>query len=378
MPSTWGKIFKVSTYGESHGVSVGVVIDGIPAGLPFPIEEIQKDLSRRRPGQNELTTPRDEDDLVIVESGVFQGKTTGSPILLKVNNKNTISADYNEMEHVFRPSHADYTYSEKYGHRAHVGGGRASVRETIGRVAAGGLARVILEKELGIETIGWVDSVGPIDASISESQYPLSRQVVDGFDTRCPDPVAHQKMVELIRKLRDEGDSVGGTVKLIVKNMPPGLGDPVYDKLEADLAKAILSISACKGFEIGSGFAGTRLTGSIHNDEFYVEPKTGKVKTRTNNSGGIQGGISNGMDLVLKAAFKPTSTIKKEQKTVNDQNEETILKAKGRHDPCVLPRAVPIVEAVVNLVLLDAYFFQRALQPKWFLKYANLNSIPEQ
>jgi len=378
MPSTWGKIFKVSTYGESHGVSVGVVVEGVPAGLPFPLDEIQKDLTRRRPGQNDLTTPRDEEDLVIIESGVFQDKTTGSPILLKVNNKNTIGADYDEMAHVFRPSHADYTYSEKYGHRAHVGGGRSSVRETIGRVAAGGLARVILERELGIQTVAWVDSVGIIDSKITEDQFPIIRDYVDKFPTRCPNQVVNDEMEILIRKLRDEGDSVGGVVKAVVRNLPPGLGDPVYDKLDADLAKALLSISACKGFEIGSGFMGTRQFGSTHNDEFYIEHSSGKVKTRTNHSGGIQGGISNGMDLILRAAFKPTSTIKKAQNTVNDKNEETILKAKGRHDPCVLPRAVPIVEAVINLVLIDAYFYQRALQPKWFLKYANLKSIPDQ
>lgn len=353
-------------------------MDGVPAGLPFPEEEIQKDLTRRRPGQNDLTTPRDEKDRMVVESGVFQGKTTGSPILMKVNNQNTIGSDYDEMAHVFRPSHADYTYSEKYGHRAHVGGGRSSVRETIGRVAAAGLARVILEKELGISTVGFVDSIGPIDSLITEEEYPLFRNIVDQFPTRCPKPSANEEMETLIRKLRDEGDSVGGVVKVVVRNLPPGLGDPVYDKLDADLAKAILSISACKGFEVGSGFSGTRQTGSTHNDEFYIEEGTGKVKTRTNRSGGIQGGISNGMDLVIRAAFKPTSTIKKEQKTVNDQNKETILQAKGRHDPCVLPRAVPIVEAVVNLVLVDAYLYQRALQPKWFMKFANLNAIPNQ
>ncbi|PJZ46958.1 chorismate synthase [Leptospira brenneri] len=378
MPSSWGKIFRVSTYGESHGPSVGVVVDGVPAGLPFPEEEIQKDLTRRRPGQNDLTTPRDEKDRMVVESGVFQGKTTGSPILMKVNNENTIGSDYDEMTQIFRPSHADYTYTEKYGHRAHVGGGRSSVRETIGRVAAAGLARVILERELGISTVGWVDAIGPIDSNISELEYPISRDIVDRFPTRCPNQSANDQMETLIRKLRDEGDSVGGVVKIAVRNLPPGLGDPVYDKLDADLAKAILSISACKGFEVGSGFSGTRQTGSQHNDEFYIEEGTRKVKTRTNNSGGIQGGISNGMDLILRAAFKPTSTIKKEQKTVNNKNEETILKAKGRHDPCVLPRAVPIVEAVVNLVLVDAYLYQRALQPKWFMKYANLDSIPEQ
>ncbi|GBF51400.1 chorismate synthase [Leptospira ryugenii] len=375
MPSTWGKIFKVSTYGESHGVSVGVVIEGVPAGKRFPFEEIQKDLTRRRPGQNDLTTPRDEEDRLIVESGVFQDKTTGSPILLKVNNKNTIGSDYDEMAHVFRPSHADYTYSEKYGHRAHVGGGRASVRETIGRVAAGGLARVILEEELGVQTIAWVDQIGTIPSNIDDTKYPISRDYVDTFPTRCPEAYANTQMESLIRKLRDEGDSVGGIVKAIVKNLPPGLGDPVYDKLDADLAKALLSISACKGFEVGSGFLGTEQTGSQHNDEFYIDRNTGQVKTRTNNSGGIQGGISNGMDLIVRAAFKPTSTIKKEQKTVNDQNEDTVLKAKGRHDPCVLPRAVPIVEAVINLVLVDAYFYQRALQPKWLLKYAKMDQV---
>lgn len=370
MPSVWGKIFTVSTFGESHGISVGVVIDGVPAGIPFLLEEIQKDLSRRRPGQNELTTPRDEEDRAIVESGVFQGKTTGSPILIKINNQNTIGGDYSEMEHVFRPSHADYTYSEKYGHRAHVGGGRASVRETIGRVAAGAFARTILERELGISVVGWVDSVGSIDSGIQEKEYPRSRDMVDQFPTRCPSNSANQAMTELIRKLRDEGDSVGGVVKLVGRNIPPGLGDPVYDKLEADLAKAILSISACKGFEIGSGFAGTRLTGSVHNDAFFIEEQTGRVKTKTNNSGGIQGGISNGMDLVIRAAFKPTSTIKKAQPTVNDKKEETTLAARGRHDPCVLPRAVPIVEAVVQIALLDAYLYQRALHPEWYKKYA--------
>jgi len=370
MPSVWGKIFTVSTFGESHGISVGVVIDGVPAGIPFLLEEIQKDLSRRRPGQNELTTPRDEEDRAIVESGVFQGKTTGSPILIKINNQNTIGGDYSEMEHVFRPSHADYTYSEKYGHRAHVGGGRASVRETIGRVAAGAFARTILERELGISVVGWVDSVGSIDSGIQEKEYPRSRDMVDQFPTRCPSISANQAMTELIRKLRDDGDSVGGVVKLVGRNIPPGLGDPVYDKLEADLAKAILSISACKGFEIGSGFAGTRLTGSVHNDAFFIEEQTGRVKTKTNNSGGIQGGISNGMDLVIRAAFKPTSTIKKAQPTVNDKKEETTLAARGRHDPCVLPRAVPIVEAVVQIALLDAYLYQRALHPEWYKKYA--------
>ncbi|MCC5814968.1 MAG: chorismate synthase [Leptospira sp.] len=368
MPSSWGKIYRVSTFGESHGPSVGVVIDGVPAGLPFELEEIQKDLDRRRPGQSDITTPRDESDTVRVLSGVFEGKTIGSPIALIVDNKNTISKDYDNLKTVYRPSHADYTYQEKYGHRAHVGGGRSSVRETIARVAAGAFARTILERELGITTVGWVDSIGEIDSHISESNYPRSVQEVDSNIVRCPSKEIADKMERHILDLRNEGDSVGGTVKAVVYNLPPGLGDPVYDKLDGDLGKAILSIPACKGFEIGSGFAGTRLTGSKHNDEFYTDSQ-GRVRTRTNHSGGLQGGITNGMELVIKAAFKPTSTIKLEQKTVNSSNEETTLKARGRHDPCVLPRAVPIVEAAINLVLIDAYLYQRSLQPEWYEKW---------
>jgi chorismate synthase len=368
MPSSWGKIFRISTFGESHGPSVGVVIDGVPAGIPLELSEIQKDLDRRRPGQSEITTPRDEADEVRVLSGVFEDKTIGSPIALIVDNKNTISKDYDNLKDVFRPSHADYTYQEKYGFRAHVGGGRSSVRETIARVAAAGLARRILERDLGIRTVAWVDSIGEIDSNISENSYPKSREEVDVNPVRCPDKETASKMERLILDLRNEGDSVGGIIKAVVYNLPPGLGDPVYDKLDGDLAKAILSIPACKGFELGSGFSGTRLFGSNHNDEFYIDDKK-RVRTRTNHSGGLQGGITNGMELVIKAAFKPTSTIKKEQKTVNSLNEETTLKARGRHDPCVLPRAVPIIEAAINLVLIDAYFYQRALQPEWYEKW---------
>jgi chorismate synthase len=368
MPSSWGKIFKVSTFGESHGPSVGVVVDGVPAGIPLEIAEIQKDLDRRRPGQSELTTPRDEADEVRVLSGVFEGRTIGSPIALIVDNKNTISKDYDNLKDVYRPSHADFTYQEKYGFRAHVGGGRSSVRETIARVAAGGIARRILENDLGIRTVAWVDSIGEIDSNINETSYPKSREEVDLNAVRCPDPLTSSKMERLILDLRNEGDSVGGIVKAVVYNLPPGLGDPVYDKLDGDLAKAILSIPACKGFEVGSGFAGTRQLGSTHNDEFYIDSEN-RVRTRTNFSGGLQGGITNGMELVIKAAFKPTSTIKKEQNTVNSQNQETTLKARGRHDPCVLPRAVPIIEAAINLVLIDAYFYQRALQPEWYEKW---------
>lgn len=371
MPSSWGKIFKVSTFGESHGTSVGVVVEGVPAGIPIRLEEIQKDLNRRRPGQSNLTTPRDETDTVRVVSGIFEGKTIGSPIALIVDNQNTISKDYENLRTTFRPSHADYTYQMKYGFRAHVGGGRSSVRETIGRVAAAAIARMILKDDLGIETIAWVDSIGTVQSNIGD-KYPKSREEVDQNEVRCPDVGSADQMRSLILKMKEAGDSVGGTIQCVSYNLPPGLGDPVYDKLDGDLAKAILSIPACKGFEVGSGFSGTLLTGSSHNDEFYVEEGTGRVRTRTNHSGGLQGGISNGEELVIRAAFKPTSTIFKKQNTINLKGEETILEAKGRHDPCVLPRAVPIIEAVVNLVLIDAYLYQRAINPQWFQKWARI------
>lgn len=368
MPSSWGKIFRVSTFGESHGTSVGVVVDGVPAGIEIPIEEVQKDLERRRPGQSKLTTPRNEKDEVRIVSGVFEGKSIGSPITLIVDNTNQISKDYDNLKHVFRPSHADYTYFAKYGHRSHVGGGRASVRETIGRVAAATIARLILKKDLGIDTIAWVDSVGTISADIT-SNFPKSMDEVDQNEVRCPIVEIAQKMTKLIEEAKKEGDSIGGTIRAVMRNVPPGLGDPVYDKLDADFAKAILSIPACKGFEIGSGFEGTKQKGSVHNDEFYIDEHS-RVRTRTNNSGGVQGGISNGEDIWIRAAFKPTSTIFKAQKTVDDSKQETVLEAKGRHDPCVLPRAVPIVEAVLNLVLVDAYLYQRALNPDWFQKWS--------
>ncbi|EMN48789.1 chorismate synthase [Leptospira interrogans str. L1207] len=371
MPSSWGKIFKVSTFGESHGTSVGVVVEGVPAGIPIRLEEIQKDLNRRRPGQSNLTTPRNETDTVRVVSGVFEGKTIGSPIALVVDSQNTISKDYENLRTTFRPSHADYTYQMKYGFRAHVGGGRSSVRETIGRVAAAAIARMILKDDLGIETIAWVDSIGTVQSNIGD-KYPKSREEVDQNEVRCPDVGSADQMRSLILKMKEAGDSVGGTIQCVSYNLPPGLGDPVYDKLDGDLAKAILSIPACKGFEVGSGFSGTLLAGSSHNDEFYVEEGTGRVRTRTNHSGGLQGGISNGEELVIRAAFKPTSTIFKKQNTINLKGEETILEAKGRHDPCVLPRAVPIIEAVVNLVLIDAYLYQRAINPQWFQKWARI------
>ncbi|MCB1177807.1 MAG: chorismate synthase [Leptospiraceae bacterium] len=368
MPSTWGKIFKISTFGESHGESVGVVVEGVPGNMPFDISEIQKDLTRRRPGQNLLTTPRKEDDEVRVVSGVFEGKTIGSPICLLVDNKNAIGRDYERFRNIYRPSHADYTYDAKYGFRSHVGGGRASVRETIGRVAAGAIARVILEKELGVKTISWVDSIGTVGSNVMANP-PSSIEEVDINDVRCPDLEAAKLMEEKIREVRKAGDSIGGTVRAVIKNCPPGLGDPVYDKLDGDLGRALLSIPACKGFEIGSGFEGTKQKGSEHNDEFYVDKESGRVRTKTNKSGGLQGGISNGEDIHIRAAFKPTATISIEQDTVDSSPKDTILKAGGRHDPCVLPRAVPIVEAAINLVLVDAYFYQRALHPWWFEKH---------
>ncbi|MCB1193172.1 MAG: chorismate synthase [Leptospiraceae bacterium] len=368
MPSTWGKIFKVTTFGESHGISVGVVIEGIPAGFPVDMEKIQKELDRRKPGQSSITTSRQESDQVKIVSGIFEGKTIGTSLAMIVDNKDHRSEDYEKLRHVFRPSHADYTYHAKYGHRSHVGGGRASVRETIARVAAGALAKQILEQELGIVTIAWVDSVGDIFANITQN-FPNSIEEVDQNIVRCPDSKMAELMEERIREVRKSGDSIGGTVRAVCKNVPPGLGDPVYDKLEADIGKALLSIPACKGVEFGSGFEGTKLTGSAHNDEFYVEKETNQIRTKTNRSGGIQGGISNGETIMVRAAFKPTATISQEQATVNDTPEEVTTKVGGRHDPCVLPRAVPIVEAAIHLVLMDAYLYQRALNPSWHQKW---------
>lgn len=368
MPSSWGKIFKVTTFGESHGISVGVVVEGVPAGIAIDREKIQQDLDRRKPGQSAITTSRQESDQIRIVSGVFEGKTIGTSIAMMVDNKDHRSEDYEKLRHVFRPSHADYTYFTKYGHRSHVGGGRASVRETIARVAAASIAKTILEVELGVLTVAWVDSIGEISANI-ETDFPKSTQEVDQNVVRCPSAKIAEQMEAKIREVRKFGDSIGGTIRAVCYNVPPGLGDPVYDKLEADIGKALLSIPACKGVEFGSGFSGTRLRGSEHNDEFYVEKETNKVRTKTNRSGGIQGGISNGETITVRAAFKPTATISKEQKTVNDTPEDVSTKVGGRHDPCVLPRAVPIVEAAINLVLVDAYLYQRAINPDWLQKY---------
>ena len=356
MGNTFGKIFQISTWGESHGPAVGVTIDGCPAGVPIDEEAIQIELDRRRPGQSDITTPRSEDDRLEVLSGVFEGVSTGAPILLMVRNKDARPQAYDHLKDVYRPSHADYTYQAKYGHRDHRGGGRSSARETIGRVAAGAIARRILADSAGVELVAYVRRIHDIEAAIDAAS--VTRAAVESNAVRCPDSDAAEKMIERIKQLRKEGDSAGGLVELVARGLPVGLGEPVFDRLEADLAKAMLSLPATKGFEVGSGFDGTRLTGSAHNDAFYKDGD--EVRTRSNNSGGVQGGISNGEDLVCRIAFKPTATINKEQETVSTSGEETVLKARGRHDPCVLPRAVPIVEAMAALVLLDHWFLDRS------------------
>ena len=356
MGTTFGKIFQISTWGESHGPAVGVTIDGCPAGVPTDEEAIQVELDRRRPGQSDITTPRSEDDRLEVLSGVFEGVSTGAPILLMVRNKDARPQAYDHLKDVYRPSHADYTYQAKYGHRDHRGGGRSSARETIGRVAAGAIARRILADSAGVELVAYVRRIHDIEAEIDAAS--VARDAVESNTVRCPDSDAAEKMIERIKQLRKEGDSAGGLVELVARGLPVGLGEPVFDRLEADLAKAMLSLPATKGFEVGSGFDGTRLTGSAHNDAFYKDGD--EVRTRSNNSGGVQGGISNGEDLVCRIAFKPTATINKEQETVSTSGEETVLKARGRHDPCVLPRAVPIVEAMAALVIVDHWFLDRS------------------
>jgi chorismate synthase len=356
MGNTFGKIFQISTWGESHGPAVGVTIDGCPAGVPIDTDEIQGELDRRRPGQSDITTPRSEDDRLEILSGVFEGVSTGAPILIMVGNKDARPQAYDHLKDVYRPSHADYTYQAKYGHRDYRGGGRSSARETIGRVAAGAIARRILADSAGVELVAYVRRIHDIEAEIDSSS--VTREAVESNPVRCPDQEAAGKMIERIKELRKEGDSAGGLVELVARGLPVGLGEPVFDRLEADLAKAMLSLPATKGFEIGSGFDGTLLTGSSHNDAFYKDGD--EVRTRTNNSGGVQGGISNGEDLVCRIAFKPTATINKEQETVSTAGEETVLRARGRHDPCVLPRAVPIVEAMAALVLLDHWFLDRS------------------
>ena len=358
MTSTFGTLFRVTTFGESHGGGVGAVIDGCPPRLALNEADLQADLDRRRPGQSRLTTQRNEPDAVEILSGVFGGYTTGTPISVLVRNADADTGAYEHLRDVYRPSHADFTYDAKYGFRNWAGGGRASARETVGRVAAGAVARRLLAEAAGVEVLGWVQAVHGIDAAVDEAA--VSRAEVEAGPTRCPDPDAAAAMTAAIEQARRDGDSLGGVVQAVARSVPAGLGEPVFHKLEADLAGALLSLPAAKGFEIGSGFAGARLTGLAHNDPFEAG-EGGRVRTAANRSGGVQGGISNGADISVRVAFKPTATIASEQQTVTRSGEPTTLAARGRHDPCVLPRAVPMVEAMVLLVLADHWLRQRAV-----------------
>lgn len=357
MGNTFGHLFRITTFGESHGGGVGVVVDGCPPGVPLDEHDIQPELDRRKPGQSKIVTQRRESDTVEILSGVFEGLTLGTPIAMMVRNEDSRTRDYEEMKEKFRPSHADFTYQEKFGIRAWAGGGRSSARETVGRVAAGAIAKKVLGLHYGIEIIGFVESVQALRTEIDPLEVTVA--MVESNIIRCPDPRVAEQMIELIEQRRKEGDSVGGMLVCCCKHVPAGWGEPVFDRLEADLAKALLSLPACKGFEIGSGFAGTLLTGKEHNDPFEADA-SGRVTTRGNNSGGVQGGISNGMPIILRAAFKPTATILHEQQTVNIHRKNTTISGRGRHDPCVLPRAVPIVEAMVALTLMDHALRQEA------------------
>lgn len=356
--NSFGNIFRLTTFGESHGAAVGGVIDGMPSDIDIDEDYIQSELNRRRPGQSSITTPRDEKDKVKLLSGVFRGKSTGTPIGFMVENTNQHSQDYDNIADVFRPSHADYTYFSKYGIRDHRGGGRSSARETISRVVGGALAKLVLQKE-GISVVAYTSQVGEISLSKPYSELDLSK--IEGNIVRCPDAETAQQMIDLITKVKAEKDSVGGVVTCVIKGAPVGLGEPCFDKLQALLAHAMLSIGAVKGFEYGSGFAGSALRGSRHNDVFYMDGD--RVRTRTNNSGGIQGGISNGEDIYFRVAFKPTATILMEQPTVNSLKEEVMTTVKGRHDPCVVPRAVPIVEAMAAMVMTDALLLEKTWRP---------------
>ena len=351
MGSTFGHLFRITTFGESHGGGVGVTIDGCPPRLEISAEEIQAELDRRRPGQSKITTPRKETDTCEIVSGVFEGKTLGTPIAIFVPNKDARSQDYGEMKQKYRPSHADATYDAKYGIRNWQGGGRSSARETIGRVAAGAVAKKILWQVARVEIVGYVKRIKDLEGIVDPNTVTIEQ--VENNIVRCPDAECAERMIAVIEQARRDKDSLGGVVECVARNLPKGLGEPVFDKLEADLAKGVMSLPASKGFEIGSGFGGTLLTGSEHNDEFYTSETGGEVRTVTNRSGGVQGGISNGENLTLRSPFKPTSTIGKQQRTVTSTGKETTLAAKGRHDPCVLPRAVPMVEAMVAIVLCD-------------------------
>jgi chorismate synthase len=347
MSNSYGTLFKISTFGESHGPAIGVVIDGCPAGLTLDEAFIQAELGRRKPGQSKITTQRKEDDTFKILSGVFEGKTTGTPLAIVIENQDQRSKDYSHIAETFRPSHADYTYEAKYGIRDYRGGGRSSARETAARVAAGAVAKLLLQR-LGVTIQAYVSQVGDIKAP-HYTRLDLSK--TEDNIVRCPDAAVAEQMIALIDQVRLDRDTIGGLVTCVIQNTPVGLGEPVFDKLHAELGKAMLSINAVKGFEYGSGFEGVRLRGSAHNDEFYTEG--GRVRTRTNHSGGIQGGISNGEDIYFNVAFKPVATIMQDQASVDKHGHEATVSGKGRHDPCVVPRAVPIVEAMAALVLVD-------------------------
>ena len=360
MSSQFGTLFRISTFGESHCPGVGVVVDGCPPNMALCEADIQAQLDRRRPGQSALTTPRDEKDQVAILSGVERGRTLGTPICLLVGNKDFRPGDYTETDAVPRPSHADYTYQMKYGVRAASGGGRASARETIGRVAAGALAEKYLREEYGIEIVAWVSAIGNEQAPTVDMDH-ISRAQVDGSAVRCPDAETAKHMEAAILAAREQQDSIGGVITCVCRQVPAGLGEPVFDKLEACMAAAMLSIPASKGFDIGSGFAGARMLGSQNNDPFVAKGE--RLGTLTNHSGGVQGGISNGEPIYFRVAFKPTATIGQPQCTADFSGREVELKARGRHDPCVVPRAVPIVESMAALVLMDLLLQQKTRRP---------------
>jgi chorismate synthase len=347
--NSFGEIFRITTFGESHGAAIGVVIDGCPAGLDIDLDFLQQELDRRKPGQSAITTQRKESDLFKILSGIYEGKTIGSPIAIIIPNEDSKPGDYDHLKDAFRPSHADYTYQEKYGIRDHRGGGRSSARETAARVVSGAIAKLLLKKQ-GISIKAYTSSIGTL--SLSKPYQDLDLSKTESNIVRCPDAETADKMISLIQDIRAKGDTLGGTISCVIQNCPAGLGEPVFDKLHADLGRAMLSINAVKGFEYGSGFAGTRLFGSEHNDVFTYN-KDCKVVTTTNHSGGIQGGISNGMDIYFNVAFKPVATILQDQQSIDNAGNDITLSGKGRHDPCVVPRAVPIVEAMTALVLAD-------------------------
>ncbi len=357
MTSSFGKLFRTTTFGESHGPAVGVIVDGCPPRLPIDLALIQRDIDRRRTGQSRLVSQRKESDQVELLSGVFEGQTTGTPIAMVFPNKDQRPKAYDHLKDLYRPSHADYTYDAKYGFRDYRGGGRSSARETTSRVASAAIARQLLTQKATIEVLGWVSQIHTIESTMTADEVTFD--AVEAHPTRCPDPAVAPQMEAAVKQASKDGDSLGGVVTVVAKGVPAGLGAPVFDRIEADLAKAMLSLPASKGFEVGSGFAGTKMKGSEHNDPFV--PGESGPQTTSNYSGGVQGGISNGQDIVCRVAFKPTATIASAQQTVTTDGQTTSLAAKGRHDPCVLPRAVPVVEAMMLLVLADHWLLQRTV-----------------